>query len=152
MRYFLTLIVLIGSWTACWAQPAPKKDPAIKRVRLVPGQAAPFHGNLLSDAAIAELISRIDETERLVRLETVRCARELDAYQESARVTCQAKITIAQSKVDICQRQIKRQREIYESLLKKCQRPPPWYKSPVLAYFAGSVITGGVCAAAMTAR
>lgn len=133
------------AWTHSWAQPAPTQpSPAeVKRARLQKGDAAPFAGTLLSDAAVAKLISDADAKLKQAQLEAERLRRDLELERRSAAVVWQAKLDTEKLKYTACSKDADRTRE----LLDKASNPP-WYKSPYLHFLLGSVVSGGVCAAA----
>lgn len=123
-----------------------------KRIRLAKGATTPFKGVLMSDAALAQIITDLEKKAKLAALAAEKVKRELTAERKSNATICQAKITAEQSKLKGCNDDKERQRVIYESALKKCDKNAPWYKSPFFGYVMGNVVAGGVCAAVSASR
>lgn len=147
-------MLLIVSSIPCWAKPkkAVATDSKPKRVRLEQGKPAPFSGVLMSNAALAKLISDYERKLKVAVLDTEKTKRELDAEQKTHKVICQAIVTAEQAKLEACKDDKERQRVIYETALKKCSKDQPWFKTPFFGYIMGNVVAGGVCAAVSVSR
>lgn len=119
----------------------------IQRQRLKPGDKAQFAGVLLSDAALAKLIS--DSKARLASAQatTEKCERERKVEKAAADAVCVAKVEAERTKLLACDQARSQQAKIYDQQLKQCSSTP-WFKSPLLNFVLGSVVSGGVCATA----
>jgi len=111
--------------------------------RLSKGAAAPFAGTLLSDAALAKIITDAETKAKTSALEVERLKKELDLERRKSDAVCQAKLEGEQRRYAACAKDADKTRELLERASN-----PPWYKSPYLHFIMGSVVSGGVCAAA----
>jgi len=145
--WLLTLLSLTTASLPCWAQPAPPPTPTqpslVASQRLVKGSAAPFSGTLLSDAALAKIITDAEARVKAAALEADRLKKELDIAERKADAVCLARLDGERLRYAACSKDADRTRE----LLDKASNPP-WYKNPYLHFIMGSVVSGGVCAAA----
>ena len=71
-----------------------------------------------------------------------------DARLKAERKSCAVKLEAEWAKRTAVERDLTRQKEIYEAALKRCSGRVPWYKSRYLSFLAGAVVSGGVCVAA----
>jgi hypothetical protein len=99
---------------------------------------------LLSDAALAKLISDADARVAAAQLEAEKLRRDLELEKRTAEAIWQARFDAEKTKLTACSKSADRTLE----LLDKATVPAPWYKSPYLHFILGSAISGGVCAAA----
>ena len=119
----------------------------VKRVRLSKGERAPFNGNLLSDVALAKLVTDFELKIKKLEAKLEKEKLEHEAELLSSETICQTRIEGEQAKKKALESGYDQERAIYEKALKKCT-DTPWYKSPYLHFLAGSIIAGGICVAA----
>lgn len=113
------------------------------------GQSAPFAGNLLTDAALAKLIAELKAKAKQAVAQTQRCEKERTAEKTAADAVCKARVAEWQAKHKACESNSKTRSMIFTTALKKANTSP-WYKSPVLSFVLGAVVSGGVCVAGAT--
>lgn len=147
MRSLAWSLILL-SWTVAWtpystAQPTPIKPPSPARQRLAKGEAAPFDGTILNDAALATLVTTMEARLGLLQLEVDRLKQDLALEQRKAEAVCKARVEGEQKRYAACAADADRLRAAVEKAAS-----PPWYMSPYLHFIMGSVVSGGVCAAA----
>lgn len=102
---------------------------------------------LLSNAALAKLITDADKKLGLQQIETQRCQKERAVEKAAADSVCKAKVAEYKVREQACLDNKKQRTLIFESALKKANASPPWYKSPVLSFVLGAVVSGGACVA-----
>lgn len=107
------------------------------------GAAAPFDGVLLSDPALAKLLSDADAKLKVALLEVEKLRRDLDLEKRTAATVCKVQLDGERLKYAACSKDADRVR----GLLDKATETP-WFKNPYLHFLLGSAISGGVCAAA----
>lgn len=134
------------------AQPTTTQPNQVERKRLKKGDRAPFAGNLLTDAALAKLITDYESRIKRLKLELEKTKRETAARATTAAAVCKAKLDGADAKLAAFKGGCDRERAVYERALKKCSTSAPWYKQPYLHFLVGSVVGGGLCAAATRVR
>ena len=118
-----------------------------QRGRLAKGEKAPFAGVLLTDQALAKVISKLEGQVAALKLQLERQQREAAAQLEAAKKTCDAQLVGERAKLAAAAEGFKTERKLYTSALDKAQASK-WYKSPYLHFVIGSVVSGGICAAA----
>jgi len=118
-----------------------------QRARLAKGDKAPFAGVLLTDQALAKVIAGLEGQVAALKLQLERQKREQAAQLEAAKKTCDAQLVGERAKAAAAADGFKTERKLYTSALDKAQASK-WYKSPYLHFILGSVVSGGICAAA----
>jgi hypothetical protein len=136
-------VLLTLSWTSYSA-----RADTPTRARVEAGKRAPFSGVLLTDAALARIITDYEQQIKTLTLDLEKARREAKAQETLSKVVCAAKVEGEQAKQAACTRDLTRQKSLYEKALKQCSKDPPWYKSPFLSFMIGNVVAGGVCVAA----
>lgn len=120
--------------------------PEIKRQRLAKGQQAPFAGNLLSDAALAKLITDAETKLKRSELLRERSERERRLGAATAEAVCNARLVEWKAKEEACREHTAKTNSVLRDAVKRCETP--WYRSPVFSFIAGQVIAGGICVGA----
>lgn len=152
MPALLTLCSLAS--TPCWAaDPAPASGSTpqvedLRRAALERGRPAPFGGVLLTTQALARLLTDADRREGGLRLELATAKAEADARLRAARATGEAELTAARAETRALERDLERQRRLYEDALARAARPTPWFRHPALSFAGGVLLSGGLCVAA----
>ena len=143
------MMILISALPISLAQQAPMVQPAnenvIKSIRLLPGDKAPWGGTLLSDAALAKLLTDATEKEKLLKLDIARLEKELSLEKYTSEIVCIAKVDNEKLKYTACSKDADTVRNLLEKSIN-----PPWYSSTYFNFIMGSVVAGSICAA--TAR
>lgn len=132
-----------------YSEPSATPTP-VERARLAKGAAAPFAGVLLSDAALAKIITDYEAklaAEKLLREKAEREAKTLLAAEQAA---CKIKLDGEARKLAIAEAGCARERVICDKALTKTTSSA-WYQSPYLHNFLGCVACGGICAGAVAA-
>lgn len=134
------------SFSASADPPTPAPDrPAVApaRTRLLKNEQAPFAGTLLSDAAMAAILTNADRGIKLLTLELARAGKELEVEKRKNEAICAVKVQGEKDRYQACVKDAERLRSSLEQ-----STNPPWYKSPYIHFIFGSAISAGVCAAA----
>jgi hypothetical protein len=103
---------------------------------------------LLTDAALSKIITGYEKRIATLALNLERAKREAAAFKKTSKVVCDARVAAEHAKTSACDRDLSRQKSIYEKALKRTNRATPWYKSPYLSFMIGNVVAGGICVAA----
>lgn len=143
-------MLLIASSTS-YSQPKTTPSPEIKRERLAKGKPAPFAGVLLSNAALAKIISDYEAKLSAAKLEAERAKRDADAKLKAEQTTCKIKLDGAAKKLAIVEGGCMRERAICDKALKDCSSKDTWFRSPYLHNVLGCAVCGGICAGAVAA-
>lgn len=138
------LLLSILSWTSYSAA----QTPTINRTRLAKGKPAPFAGVLLSDGALAKIISDNERKLKLLNLDLEKLKRQADSEAKTSKAVCDAKLEAASAKHGACLRDLDRRDKLLDKALQKCPQDLPWYKAPQLHFILGNIVAGGICAAA----
>lgn len=134
-------MLLIVSWTNSWAAP--------QKINLNKGEKAPFDGVLLSRAALATIISDYEARIRQATIDLERERKESQARIQNLTVSDTAALEAEKKKLHVLEVGCKSQMDLMHEALQKCEtRRTSFWKSPYFNFFIGSLITGGVCAAA----
>lgn len=136
------ILLLLTASSTSYSAPEPQ------RARLAKGARAPFAGVLLTDQALAKVITKLEGTVKALSLRLEKQKREAQAKAAAAKKVCDAQLEGVRAKDKAAADGFKVERKLYTSALDKAQAPSPWYKSPYLHFILGSVVSGGVCAAA----
>jgi hypothetical protein len=123
----------------------PTSEDAVKSVRLLFGDKAPWNGTLLSDTALAKLLTDASEKEKLLKLDITRLEKELSLEKYTAEIVCAARVGNEKLKYAACSKDADTVRNLLEKSVN-----PPWYSSTYFNFIMGSVVAGSICAA--TAR
>jgi len=146
----LSMLSLIGY--SAQAQPQPKTakiQPSPVKHRLAKGDRAPFAGVLLTDAALAKIITDLKARAKLAEARAEKAEREAKAKLASAKKTCEIEIAGERKKTAIAEAGCARQTKILGDGLKACeQRKSSVFRSPYFNFIAGNVVAGGICALA----
>jgi hypothetical protein len=103
---------------------------------------------LLTDQAIAKLITRLESKIADLKLQLERQRRGAEAMIAAETKVCETRLEAESAKTEAWAKGFAAERSLYDSALKKAQAPSPWYKAPYLHFIFGSVVSGGICAAA----
>lgn len=126
----------------------PYSAQSRERERLNKGQKASFGGVLLSDAALATIITEYEKKIGLLQIELEKATKEMTSELKTAEAVCKAKLDGEKAKQDSCKMDLLRQEKIFDKASKKLTRKSPWYKSPYMHFILGGLVTGGVCVGA----
>ena len=107
---------------------------------------------LFADSAIARLIVDAKKKYAFCDLTLQRERKERAVAKKAFDAVCKAKTIDFQLKYKSCLADVSKRVSIYESALKTCNRPTPWYKSPVFGFVIGQIVAGGVCVVVSRAR
>lgn len=111
----------------------------VDRVIIKKGQVAPFNGQLLSDAAVASLLSGYNEKIRLLNLEIENSKKQNKVSEEYIQKMCDVKINSEKDKCSAAEVSCNTKLEIYKSTLlngvEQCKNP--WYMNPYLGFSLG---------------
>lgn len=99
---------------------------------------------LLSDAALAKILSEHKKQLALLELKIEKVEKEAEVDKRSADVVCKAKLDGEKAKQQACMRDLSRQQSIYRKALKDKKCPSPVWN--YLSFIGGAVVSGGVCA------
>jgi hypothetical protein len=135
------------SLTSSWAL---AQETDVKRVELKKGDKAPFDGQLLSNAAVAKLLSdqaaKIKELEAKLTYLQDKSKTDLEAEQKS----CAVKVDAEKAKTKLCDDTRKAEAKVYTSAVdrvgQQCERK--WYESPYIHLVLGLGAGIGGCALA----
>lgn len=122
----------------------------MKRVRLTKGEKAPFTGQLLSDAAVAKLLSDMQAKVRTLEAENAHLKATQKVKLESKDQACKAKLEAEASKKKICEDTRKAEKVVYTQAIERVgkQAERRWYESPYLHLVLGMGLGTGACVAA----
>ena len=132
----LLLILSLIPFSAI-GQRTPTQD--IDHKRISTGQKAPFSGVLLSDKALAKIITDYEHKLKLREIDIEKLQLENAASEGYYKAICKAQLDGEASKRQSVERDLKRQKSIYETALKKNRTP--WYKNPVMAFVLGQAVS-----------
>lgn len=126
--------------TRSWAQ----SDTFI-RIKIKKGDKTPFAGVLMTNAFLARLVTEYEK-----RIETLQIQLEAKDEINKNRERSDEKITkalvdVQRAKTDALNRDLMRQKEMYERALNKVSVTQPWYKSTPFNLITGAVISGAIC-------
>jgi hypothetical protein len=102
----------------------------------------------LTDQALAKLITKLEGQVKALKLQLEKQRREAAAKLDSSKKTCDAQLEGERAKSKAAATGFVTERKLYTSALERAQAPDPWYKAPYLHFILGSVVSGGICAAA----
>lgn len=136
------LTLLIASSTSYSQTTEPQ------RARLAKNARAPFAGVLLTDQALAKVISKLEGKISALKLKLEKQKRQARAKLDSSKKICTAQLEGAAAKSKAAVDGFKVERRLYTSAIEKAGA---WHKSPYLHFILGNLVSGGVCAAAMAA-
>lgn len=122
----------------------------MKRVRLEKGKRAPFSGQLLSDAAVATLLSEYKVKIKELELRATYLKKRVEAKLEALDNICQVEMRAEEQKRKICEDARKAERSVYNKALNRVSKEAgrKWYESPYLHLLLGiGVGIGGTAAA-----
>jgi len=121
-------------------------------VKLEKGKPAPYSGILLTTAALAKVVTELERKAEVLRIELEAEKARAAAAEKAALKIHAAELEAEKAKRAALERDLDRQRSIYEKALERASASPPWYKSRYLAFVVGAVVSGGVCAGVSAAR
>lgn len=144
------LVLLIGSSTSFSGRAEETTTPPTPaHVSLKAGDKAPFAGKLLTNEALAKIVTDYENTIAKLKAAIEKEQRERAAEKLAAERVCEARLSGEKGKLAAQQAERERERAIYENAIKSCKaESAPWFKSPYLHFVFGAAIGGGVCAAA----
>ena len=102
-------------------------------------------GVLMTNAALAKLLSDHEGRLRALDLEIEKQRRDYVAKRAEAASVCLATVEAEKEKARLAEQGFARERKTYEAALRRCDTKPPWYRSPYLNFLLGTVVAGGVC-------
>jgi len=146
-KHLLLIPMLLIASSTSYSDPTSQPT----RARLAKGDKAPFAGVLLTDAALAKLITDLEQRAAEARLQLEKVKREQQATIEAERALCAIKLDGAAMKLTVTAKGFESERQIFTGALKKCDSDAPWYRSPYLHNVIGCAACGGICAAAFAA-
>lgn len=123
----------------------------IKKVRLTKSQKAPFSGFLLSNAALAKIITGYESKIREQRLLLKRNQQEAVAKLEFAGKVCKARVAAKENLIKLSKVSCQRTIAFYEKAVKGLNQPSPWHQNPALYLFLGLLAGGSICVGASAA-
>jgi hypothetical protein len=106
---------------------------------------------LLTDAALAKIISDYEAKLARAKLEAEKAKRESDAKLKAQKTTCAIQLDGAAKKLAIVEGGCVRERAICDNALKKCSQKGSWFSSPYFNSVLGCAVCGGICAGAVAA-
>lgn len=133
------LISLIASSTA-YSNPTD-------RVRLKKGERAPFSGTLLSDQALARVISELKSQVELAKLEMERQKRLAEANLQAEKKVFEGEKKMLEAKIGYIKAGHEKELKILQAQLARATSRR-WYQSPYLNLAIGAIVGGGICAGA----
>lgn len=124
----------------------------IKHTRLKAGDPAPFDGQLLSDAAIAKLLSDTREKTRLAEVEVTHLVSTHKIKVRALMDSCRANIAAETSKVKSCLSSYEEAKKLHDKAITRLNKDlarknkVAWYKSPYfhLTITAALIAAGSV--------
>lgn len=121
----------------------------MKRVRLEKGDKAPFAGQLLSDAAVAKLLSDMSAQVKTLEAKIKFLEETQVAKLESQEQACKAKLDAEATKKQICEDTRKAEEMVYTQAIERSgkQAERRWYESPYLHLVLGMGLATGACVA-----
>jgi hypothetical protein len=131
---------------------SPLQAQKIEKKRLKAKEKAPFAGILLSDAALAKIVTDYEAKIKIAKAETEKVKRDAEAKARAEKVVCDANIESEKVKTEAVRGEMKTRTSIYEKTLKKCDTETPWYKSPWMGFVVGQVVAGGICIGAQRVK
>lgn len=133
-----------------YSQTTRPPTPAPSKARLAKGAKAPFAGVLLTDKALAKIITDHEKRVGALELQLEKEKRDRRDEAAAAAAICTAKVNGEAAKGKAASTGWISERRLYEGALAKANQSP-WYKSPYLNFLLGTVVSGGVCAGAFAA-
>lgn len=121
------------------------------KARLEKGKKAPFAGWLLTDKALAKIITNYEGKIKALKLQLEKTERDRKVQTVAATAICTAKVDGQVARCKAARSGWSTERRLYEGALAKAVQPPPWYKSPYLNFLLGAAVSGGICAGASAA-
>lgn len=122
----------------------------MKRVQLKKGEKAPFDGQLLSDAAVAKLLS--DYKAKVLALEAeIKFLKGIQKTKlDTATETCKVRVDAEATKKKICEDTRTAEKMVYSQAIDRIgkQSEQRWYESPYLHLILGMGLGTGACVAA----
>jgi glutamine synthetase adenylyltransferase len=123
---------------------AQSKDTFI-RIKIEKNDKAPFKGILMTSAFLARLVTEYEKRIETLQIQ-LKSKDEINKNLErSAEKITEARVEAQKAKTDALNRDLMRQKKIYERALNKATLTPPWYKSRYLSFIAGALVSGAVC-------
>lgn len=122
--------------------------PKINKLRIKKEAKAPFAGLLLTDAAMAKIISDHEKKLKDQKLEIIKLKTQHDVELKACNKLCEVKIKSDRLKYIACKDDMIRQEKIITASL---NQKVPWYKSSTFSIILGSIIAGGGCAGIVAA-
>lgn len=144
------------NWTSfsVIAQTLPANDLTssieVKRIRLSKGVKAPFDGNLLSDAAVAKILSDHAASLKLFETKLMNTQEEYTIKLKYAEDSSNLKIKLLNDKYDNLLKAYDEKDSIYkksiERLSKACKEAcsRSWWESPVFLTTVGGLLVGAI--------
>lgn len=117
--------------------------PVINKIRIEKDKKTPFAGILLTDAAMAKIITDYEKKLKLQKLEVKKLKTQSGVKLKSCNKICEIRMKSERSKNIACKEDMLRQEKIITSYLSKKE---PWYKSGIFSIVTGGIIAGGACA------
>lgn len=119
---------------------------SIKKVRLNANKIAPFSGILLSDAALAKVITDAEAETKKLKLRIEYLEKVQNELIKNERAVCKAKLDAETKKLKLTEDACKLEKKILHGAVNRttdsCNRS--WYESPVLGFLVGMITTGGI--------
>lgn len=147
-RNLLVTVLLLTLSSTAYSQTTPTRsggsDQSHRHHRLAKGKAAPFSGVLLTDQALAKIISDYEGKIAALKLELEKERKDRQAEKQAADTICQAKVDGEKAKAKAAESGCQRERHVYEQALKRANETP-WYQNNYLNFLLGSVVAGGIC-------
>ena len=139
MKNFATIILCwILSSTSSYAK-------EIDKARLERDQKAPFEGILLTDGAMAKIITDYEAKIKDLQLELEKSKRELAAQATFSEEVSKVKQEACEARKKAVEDDRERQRQLYENALTKCNADQLWYKTSSFGFVMGQIVMGGAC-------
>lgn len=104
------------------------------------GNRVPFCGTLLTDQALAKIITDYERKIKILELDLKKFEKDFQAQLKAKDTECNIKLSGQKAKYEGC---IKLHSHCEKTLLNGCSTP--WYKTPYFNLLAGSVLVGSVC-------
>lgn len=105
---------------------------------------------LLSDAALAKIISDYEAKLAQAKLDAEKAKRDADAKLKAEQTTCKIQLDGAAKKLAVVEGGCMRERAICDKALQQSQSKS-WFQSPYLHNVLGCAVCGGICAGAVAA-
>ncbi len=101
---------------------------------------APFDGVLLTNAALAKIITDYERRIKFLETELVKFQKDCFARLDAHTKECAVRLKGEGNKLDSCQKVVTScERNLLQS------KPTPWYKTPYMNFIFGSLVTGTLC-------